>query len=674
MTTPNLSLIEFAPLAVFIQDFSTVQLELTQLKQAGVVDLDRYLDQHPDQLERLVGLPRILQLNPPALKLFGAQDPEQLIQRFRAFPCPERLPAFRRELQIVFEGKKQDRFRSEVLGFDGITRYVDVHWSVLPDHGVPYAQVAAFISDITEQEQREIALRQSESRLEKAQEIGQLGHWHWDIRTGALTWSNQIYRIFGLEPQAFKATYQAFLDRVHPEDRHLVSEGVSRAIKKLEEYKVDHRIILPHGEVRTVHEQGQVIFDAQGEAVEFDGTVQDVTEHKRFEGELIAARELAERANLAKSNFLATMSHELRTPMNGILGLTELLLSQEKDEEKRELLQMVSHSSTALLQVLNEVLDISRIEASKIKPQPQVFSPSEMVRRVTRLFSGAATIKGLKLHNHIQGGLSDSLLGDARLIEETLSNLMGNAIKFTAQGAVELNLSLVEDQGTAQKLRFEIADTGIGIDQDKQAEIFEPFTQADSSSTRDFGGAGLGLSIAQRLVRLMGGELSLESTPGKGSRFWFELELPVAPAALSPAQPQRPNPAARKNNANILLVEDEEINQLVTSKLLEKMGYRVQIASDGLQALARIENEDFDLVLMDCLMPQMDGYTATRAIRGLAKGRHLPIVALTARALSEDREYCLSVGMDDYLSKPARSDDLRQTIERHLNLAANRGY
>ena len=389
--------------------------------------------------------------------------------------------------------------------------------------------------------------------------------------------------------------------------------------------------------------------------------------------ELETARNLAESANHAKSDFLANMSHEIRTPMYGIVGAIEQLLKVDLGAQNRELAETVSTSASVLLDLIDEVLDFSKIEAGSLTLQTVGFDLTDVAGRLMEVFSGRAADKGVKLEIEVAEGIPGRLLGDPARLLQVLINLVGNAVKFTEDGRVDVNIAPRGYDDSRTRIHFVVTDTGIGIPLDLQDHLFDAFTQADSSATRRFGGTGLGLAISKRIVELMGGEIEFESAPGTGSSFYFtlpferqatdEVSLELAANVLRPvAQKRRPRRSFR-----ILLVEDNPVNQMVASKQLELLGYQADTADDGLQALEALEANDYDLVLMDCQMPELDGYEATRRIRQRESDKkHTPIVAMTAHAVKGDREKCLATGMDDYLAKPFLEGDLETMLDRWL--------
>ena len=385
-------------------------------------------------------------------------------------------------------------------------------------------------------------------------------------------------------------------------------------------------------------------------------------EHAR---ELERARVVAEDATRAKSSFLANMSHEIRTPMNGVVGMAELLLDGPLEESKREHVVTLRHSAETLLRILDDILDISKIEAGKLSIEIVDFDLREVVREVRMLFAARAVERGLALDVDLAAEIPAALRGDPVRIRQILSNLVGNALKFTERGGVTVEGTILEKRGEALRIRLAVRDTGIGIPLDRQQAVFESFTQADGGTARRFGGTGLGLTISRRLAELMGGDLKLESAPGRGSTFWVELTM--APGELTQPEPvtAAPPPAGARR-LKVLLVEDNLVNQQVAFHMLRLEGADAVIAGSGLLALEALGRESFDLVFMDVQMPDMDGFEATLAIRERESraGGHVPIIAMTAHALQGDRDRCLSAGMDDYVAKPIRRQDVAAVLQR----------
>lgn len=706
---------------------------------------------------------------------------------------------------------------------DGSVFPVEATSRAIVKDGVSQGSVVAF-SDITERKHNELMVKLAQERLNLALEGSGLALWDWDISGDHVYLSDRWSLMMGGEQHDVELCSAQLFALVHEDERAMLESSLVAVLKgETEFYSVEFRVRRLDGVWIWIHTHGKVVErDATGRVTRMTGTNADITERREAAEALRVAKEAAEAASRAKGDFLANMSHEIRTPMNGIMGMTELALDTELTHEQREYMMMVASSAAALLTILNDILDFSKIESGKLDIETIDFSLEQMLRETMKSLAVRAHQKQLELLLHVASDVPDRLQGDPGRLRQVIVNLVGNAIKFTSTGEIEVEVRFHEGaQAGHARLQFSVRDTGIGIPADKFKSIFESFSQADTSTTRRYGGTGLGLTISSQLVQLMGGKIGLESTVGQGSNFHFTLDMPVLsgsplaqyqqtgqvagmsvliaddnatnrrllhemlcnwkmrpvvttngqealaelerahaaghPYALALLDLQMPDmdgfelierirqhpdylvitlmmltsegqlghaarcrdlgvaaylmkPIAQselfdaimtalgvsekavplttrhslkemRRRLNLLLAEDNAVNQKLATRLLEKMGHTVTVASNGIEAVTHWQNGAFDAILMDVDMPEMNGYDATRTIREQEqhRGGHIRIVAMTAHAMQGAREECLSHGMDGYLTKPIdiealwlELDSLAQRVEDSVAKSADK--
>ena len=468
-------------------------------------------------------------------------------------------------------------------------------------------------------------------------------------------------------------------ERVHPEDRALVQEALQRGLSgKSDELQIECRLLHRDGTWRWHLLRGMVSRERSSAPVRIIGTSIDITDRKSLEDELRHAKDVAEAANRAKDDFLANVSHEIRTPMNAILGMTELLL-EDATENQSQVLTTVKSAGDALLAIVDELLDFAKIAAGKLTLESKEWPVRAILAETLRSLAPRARSKGLELISNVEPDVPGVVIGDPLRVRQILTNLVGNAIKFTSRGEVEVSVSSKAGPDGEVELRFAVRDTGIGIPRHKHQVIFEAFQQQDTSTTRNYGGTGLGLTIASRLAAAMHGGISLQSEPAKGSTFTFAGRFACPPsferhdtiARALAGEPRLPElrrvaaPAAAVP-LRILVAEDQELNSQLLRLLLAKRGHEMVLATNGQEALAVAEAGGHDVILLDLHMPGLDGFEVVKAIRDRERstGGHVPVIALTARTRKEDRERCFAAGMDDFLAKPIRGADLWEALDR----------
>jgi two-component system, sensor histidine kinase and response regulator len=520
--------------------------------------------------------------------------------------------------------------------------------------------------DVTEGVQSQRALEGVNERLQLAITAAGIGVWSNRLSDGAVEWNEQQYQIYGLDPCSFQISRTGWLERVHPDDRDRLAHEVATVHLHPTGSATEFRIVRPSGEVRHLRAVARSTRDEAGNPTGTVGLTFDITaEHKATEA-IQRARAAAEEANRLKSEFLANVSHEIRTPMNAIIGMTELALGGALPPQEHDQVTKANAAARNLLAVLNDILDFSKIEAGKLDVDHTAFSLPALVGSALDMVRLQAHAKALALDVALDPGVPERLIGDPTRLSQVLNNLLSNAVKFTERGQVQLRIHVMEGSKEARPIvRFEIEDSGIGLSEEQQARLFEAFTQADASTTRRFGGTGLGLVISRRLLDLMGGRIGVRSTLGRGSLFWFQLPLEVDTREPAGDGDATLAAAPRLDGLRVLLAEDNPLNRELAIALLERAGAQVTAVDTGAQAVAAVQHQAFDIVLMDVQMPEMDGYEATRRIRALGgAAAQLPIVAMTANAMSGDRERSLAVGMNEHLSKPIDTTILRHTLAR----------
>jgi PAS domain S-box-containing protein len=513
--------------------------------------------------------------------------------------------------------------------------------------------------------------------LRMALESAELALWEWDLQSGDVFVSPRWATFTGAPEFASHHTAQELLAQVHRDDIEPIRLRLADYLQgRVDRYAAEHRVRIATGWVWIESTGLASQRDSSGKVTRMIGTNANITARKLAQQELNVARAQAEKANQAKSDFLANMSHEVRTPLNIIMGLTRLLQKTSLEPEQESYLALIDNSATALLAQLNDVLDLSKIEAGKLVFEQLRFDLHDWIEKCVSPVMAEAAAKGLQFNLDIAHDLPPYLMGDPGRLRQVLANLLSNAMKFTEKGDISVkvwaNPSKKGLQPDQISVLFEVRDTGIGMTPEQQKTIFDAFSQADASTTRRFGGTGLGLAICQRLVSMMGGKIKVASQPGRGSAFRFSAVFEHA--ASQPSQLSMPAALEARSLAGlrVLLAEDHPVNQLLTRKLLEEWNCKVEVVATGIEAVRRWQQGGIDLALMDIQMPDMGGEEATAKIRSLEQPRkgHTPIVAMTAHALAGDREKYLAAGMDAYVSKPISADALAHGM--HLALETRR--
>lgn len=527
-------------------------------------------------------------------------------------------------------------------------------------------ELSVISNDISEKKESESALIASEEKFRTIFESFQDIYFRCDTTGKIIMVSPSVQEVLGYEPSKVINSnvldYAGAISQVSSIGRRISKE---KRIRNVEETlkKVDGKELPFFFNIRQISKDDGT--------VEIEGVARDISELKKTNEELIRAKEMAERSLKIKERFLANMSHEIRTPMNGIIGMIDLLASTTLNNEQSEYVKTINKSSQTLLNILNDILDLSKIEAGKMDLRQQPVHLVKTIEKVYDLFSQQASSKDNNLYYHIDDKIPEWVLGDETRLIQVLSNLTSNAIKFSeSKGNINMSIRLMKQRGKQFTFKVSIKDSGIGISQEDQKSLFQSFHQLDNSSTKNFEGTGLGLAISKELVKSMGGEIGVVSTPGLGSTFWFTfMGEEIATDNVLINQPEKPftKTFAAGKQPSILLVDDNDVNRKVARSIMKKSGCEVSEAYDGFQAIKAVDEEDFDLIFMDIQMPKMDGIEATKEVRKLKYGANTPIIAMTAYSMEEDRDRFLKAGLDDYLAKPIKAEMLIEKIKKWVD-------
>jgi PAS domain S-box-containing protein len=605
----------------------------------------------------------LLEVNEAYCHMSGYSKQELLAMSIADLEVNETAADVEAHNQKIME-QGEDRFVSKHRRKDGTVFDVEVSAKFIPVDG---GLIVGFQRDITEKKRAEESLWNEKAFLRSLIDAASDLIYFKDSNSIYLgcNKASEAFTGFSEQEQIGKSDFDFFdkeiAEQIVMKDQKVLEGGVAIRVEEWVTSSTASRFLLD-----TVKAP---IYGKDGQPIGLVGISRDITERKHAEMELLQAKTGAESANRTKSQFLATMSHEIRTPMNGIISIAQLLELTELTQEQKEYVDILKQSGNNLLKLISDILDLSRIEAGKVELETENFDLKDEITGITNIFSLLAQGKGLEFSFLINPDVPLRLKGDAERLRQIITNLIGNSIKFTNKGSISLHISKDVEDEKHTTLRFQVCDSGIGIGSDNIGSIFEAFRQADSSTSRKYGGTGLGLTIAHYLVELMGGSVGVESMEGEGATFWFTAVLEKQTKAPEFTVLEKIGDASGINDIviRILMIEDDTTNQFAISRLLSKYGYQVDVANNGSEGLKSLEENDYALVLMDCMMPVLDGYEATAVIRNQTskvRNHAIPVIALTANAMREDRDICLAAGMDDYLSKPIEIALLLATLEK----------
>jgi PAS domain S-box-containing protein len=553
---------------------------------------------------------------------------------------------------------------------DGSKFWANIIYTALYDADGKLTGYVKVVRDFSGRKHRDEKIAKTMRQLSEAQQIAHIGGWEWDIKTNLVSWSDELCRIYGLQPNQNEHNYESYLGYMHPEDRVRVNKIFKSAIHDKKPFQFDHRIFNQKGEERVLSSHGIITADEEGKAILMSGTEQDISERLHAMDELKRAEDTVK----SKQQFLSNMSHEIRTPMNAIIGFTKVVLKTDLNPKQKEYLDAIKVSGETLLVLINDILDLAKVDEGKMVFECIPFKLSSSFSTMIHLFETRMQEKNLNMGKLYDPNIPKILLGDPVRLHQIILNLLSNAIKFTKKGHIIVSVRLFHEEASEVTIEFSISDSGIGIPPEHLRAIFDNFHQASSSTARIYGGTGLGLAIVKQLVEKQGGSINIKSQVGKGSTITFYLTFKKATEETAMKVAELEHLEFEKEltikNIKVLVVEDIPLNQLLMKTLLNDFGCEYEIAENGKIAIQKMREKDYDIVLMDLQMPVMNGFEATEFIRTKLESQ-TPIIALTADVTTVDLEKCKAVGMNDYIAKPIDERILFNKIVKALKISNN---
>ncbi len=612
-------------------------------------------------------------VNPAMERLSGYSQQELLSREIWQLIHPDSLSGINAENWFLLRKNSGMNFEFRLQNKNNREVWVDFSARLIDFFGKPaFLATATDITEKVEQRSQEVE-SEADDRNSLLLMATNDGIADYNLETGELFLSSHWKEMLGYQESEVADSIDAWLDLVDEADKAIANELLAKMKKgEVPASDTEYRMVCKDGSVKWIQAKLSVVFAENSKPVRVLGSHSDISDRKKSEAELIAAKELAEEAARAKSSFISSVSHEIRTPLNAIIGLADLLMQEEGlNEVVEENLRSIKFSSDHLLGIINDVLDFSKLEAGKVNLDKTDFNLEQLVNETTKAVEFKAREKAIPVAVRINPNVPQAVLADAGRLRQVLLNLLGNAVKFTTEGHIDVYVKMLERSGQSCRLRFSVSDTGIGIPEEKRQSIFESFTQAEENTFRKFGGTGLGLSISKKLVELQGGEIGVKSIEGIGSTFWFELPMEISEKKMEVTADKGLKGKKDLRGMKILLVEDDRMNQFVMKQFFKKWNASLEVAENGRIAIDKLSAEVYDLVLMDVHMPEMDGFEATRIIRDRSSNvidHQVPVIALTADVNNETRTRVREAGMNDFVTKPSEPDVLFQKIVDHTDL------
>lgn len=653
-----------------IQKISLLEKELVNQKKD--LTLFHHFTQYFNKTKDLICLASLegyfTKINEAFSISLGYTEKELLSKKIIEFILPEDQDKTIKEFENLNNGQNTINFINRYIKKDG--GIINLNWHATLNEDAK--TVFAIARDVTDVEQTKEKLITNQRLLNESQKMAKIGSFEFNLQTNELVWSEELFNIFEIDPKEKENLYQLYVNRIPAEYLALLNIKLQEAIIEKKTYEIEHTIILDDGSKKWILGYGEPIVNNNNEVIKIRGIAKDISTQKEFENTL-KAKEYAEATSKAKTDFLANMSHEIRTPLNGIIGFTDLLIETKLNKNQQVYMQNINQSANLLLEIINDILEFSKVESGKLELSYEPVSLNELTNQIINLFTVQASAKNIQLKLEYDSNIPNIIEADALRLKQILVNLLSNAIKFTSFGEVILLVELINlKKNKFATIKFSVIDSGKGIKEENLEKIFNSFVQEDVSTTKKFGGTGLGLAIVNKILSYCKSKVNVKSVYGEGSNFNFIINFKIPEnIVLKTNKKEKGEISSIKQESkklSILLVEDNPINILLANKILNKIYPNSEIfkAENGEIALEILAKNKVDIVLLDIQMPIKNGYETAFEIRLNEKTKNIPIIALTAGIMESEKQKCLEAGMDDYISKPYKLLELQTIINKYI--------